>query len=598
MVKSKAIGSYFILGIIVLVGAAIRFANLEDKPLGIDEVITAIFSLGRSYEAVPTDRVVSLTSLTQLLQIEPQADCKYVIESLSRQSTHPPLFFCMMHGWLSYIQWLDLSLAWKLRAFSAIWGTVAIAAVYYFNRTAVSTGAGLMAAAIMAVSPFGVYLSQEARHYSLPVVIITLALTVCWRIVKSFEQQQLNWGVWISWGLINSVAFYLHYFCLISFIAQFFTLIVFAYSYQIRRRLWWGFIFTLTPVVGLIPWLTTLLAHFNSPKTGWLSAPASWVAPLYQLIIGWLLMVVSFPIESQALPIQIVSSLLMFGFGIWLSAYLLPNKLFKISSAPIHNFLLSYIVIVLIEFALIVYKLNKDITAIPRYNFIYYPAVILILGISLSKQSNSSNAGITQNKTIDFCFNNYIPNFAQKRKINLRKKLKENKFKTTKLNRLLIDKLKPNKDLLVPIIVLTVGLISSWCIVLNLSFKKPYLPELAAENFNQSPAPLTVVVGYKDTIHLSLGISYALALAKIRPLQQTTDIIFLNRSQGYDVFWQKLSKMPVFPDNIWIVAPGLKRRAYPEQIDLSNRSCVRQPEQYYRIGIPHQLYQCASVKAQ
>lgn len=589
MVKSKAIEPYFILGVIILVGAVIRFANIEGKPLGIDEVITAVFSLGRSYEDFPTDRVVSLESLTQLLQIQPQTSCKNVVETLSRQSTHPPLFFCMMHGWLTNTRWLDLSLVWKLRAFSAVWGTVAIAAVYYFNRIAVSTAAGLMAAAIMAVSPFGVYLSQEARHYTLPTVVIILALTACWRIIKSFEQQQLRWRIWIVWGLINSVAFYLHYFCLIGFVAQLFTLIVFAYSYRIKRQLWWGFICALIPLVILIPWLTTLLNHFTSPKTGWLSAPDNLFAPLYQLLIGWLLMVVALPIESQPLLIQIVSGLLMLSFGIWLSVYLIKKpRISTLFAAQAINFLLCYIIIVLIEFGLIVYGLNKDITAIPRYNFVYYPAVILLLGIKISENSSFKKYYFTQLKA--FINNKFNPKIKLNQNYKHRKKTIESYWQKRKS--------RFNLDYLSATIIIVVGLVSSICIVLNLSFKKPYLPEFAAKNFNQSSASLTVVVGYKDTIHLSLGLSYALTLAKIRPPQQTTDFIFLNRSQGYDLFWQQLSKMSVFPTNIWIVAPGLKRRAYPEQINLSNRSCIRQPEQYYRIGIPHQLYQCTSINAQ
>jgi hypothetical protein len=54
----------------------------------------------------------------------------------------------------------------------------------------------------MAVSPFGVYLSQEARHYTLPILLITLALLGLIQIQQAlYSQQQLPRPiVWLFWG--------------------------------------------------------------------------------------------------------------------------------------------------------------------------------------------------------------------------------------------------------------------------------------------------------------------------------------------------------------------------------------------------------------
>jgi uncharacterized membrane protein len=81
-----------------------------------------------------------------------------------------------MHDWLRWKMALPLSWVWKLRALPALIGVVSIAAVYQLNRVAFSPAAGLTGAMVMAVSPFAVYLSQEARHYTLPMLLVILAL--------------------------------------------------------------------------------------------------------------------------------------------------------------------------------------------------------------------------------------------------------------------------------------------------------------------------------------------------------------------------------------------------------------------------------------
>ena len=72
-----------------------------------------------------------------------------------------------------------------MRSLPALIGVIEIAAIYCLNRLVFSKSAALMAAALMAVSPFAVYLSQEARHYTLPMLLTTLALLGLIKIQQS-----------------------------------------------------------------------------------------------------------------------------------------------------------------------------------------------------------------------------------------------------------------------------------------------------------------------------------------------------------------------------------------------------------------------------
>ncbi|MBF2027838.1 MAG: glycosyltransferase family 39 protein, partial [Oscillatoriales cyanobacterium C42_A2020_001] len=214
-----------LLALILLLGAILRFWNLDFKPLWMDEVITALFSLGRTYYDVPLQQALPLAAFEQVFNLNPDASCTQIAVTVSTQSVHPPLFFCWMHQWLGWVNSLPLSWVWKLRALPALFGVVAIAAIDQLNRIAFSHKAGLLGAVVMAISPFGVYLSQEARHYTLPMLLVILALSGLYQILIDLHRRQFRPLIWLGWIAVNSLGFYVHYFFLLAFAGQVVTLL-------------------------------------------------------------------------------------------------------------------------------------------------------------------------------------------------------------------------------------------------------------------------------------------------------------------------------------------------------------------------------------
>jgi uncharacterized membrane protein len=159
-----------------------------------------------------------------------------------------------MHKWLEIHRGgvLGHGLVWSLRSLPALFGVCAIAAVYYLNRIAFSPAAGLMGAAMIAVSPFAVYLSQEARHYTLPMLLIILALLGLIQIQQDFQRQQLRFSVWLGWVIINIIGFYVHYFFILAFIAQGVTLFGLMYSrhHILPRKSWLVAILAIISVIA------------------------------------------------------------------------------------------------------------------------------------------------------------------------------------------------------------------------------------------------------------------------------------------------------------------------------------------------------------
>ncbi|QSJ18297.1 glycosyltransferase family 39 protein [Nostoc sp. UHCC 0702] len=583
---------YLSLAGAMALGAVLRFWHLDLKPLWMDEVITAIFSLGKSYHDLPLNLVFSLERIQEIFTFKSGVSCNQIAENIATQSTHPPLFFCGMYSWLGLMTPLGAEWVTKLRSLPALFGVAAIAAIYGVNRIAFSRGSGIIAAFFMAVSPFAVYLSQEARHYTMPMLLITLALLGLMQIQRDiFERSRLRFWVWVLWAITNSIGLYVHYFFTLAFIAEIATLLILMYWGKTKilnkRQIWLALIISTSGVViSFIPWLLIIFSHFQRSETNWLPSP-NHIAPIYQTLLSWVLMVIALPVENQPWLITAICGFLMLIFAIWAGYQIFKGLKFlwlQHTTNLATLTLLSFTIFVLLQFFAIVYLLGKDITVVPRYSFVYYPSFCALLAASISKSHQSS-------------------------------------FK-----------------------FILIGFISSIFVASNLVFQKPFQPEQVAQNMNLEPSvPLTLVVAYSSYQDVALGLSFALALEQLRsqPLVEefkirfekfategnlhsnfsqnqklkinyTTDkytglnsainldnFVILQKSPDLSAFWKKFSEIPAprtSQMNLWIVAPGLRKRDYPPQVALAGQiSCTIDPKQYYRIGVPYQLYRCSNA---
>jgi len=542
----------------IALGAIFRLWDLDLKPLWMDEITTAIFSLGKNFRDLPLDRVIPLNQVEQIFKFQPGISCAQIAENLANQSTHPPLFFCIMYSWLAWLHPLGTEWVAKLRSFPMLCGIGTILAIYAVNRLAFSPTSGIMAGLVMAISPFAVYLSQEARHYTLPMLLITLSL---WGLIQIqqdiFQHSKIRFWVWLLWAIINIIGLYVHYFFAIAFIAEIVTLLLLIYRYQSqldfpkKRRILLILSFYIGGIIiSFIPWLSLIFNHFRGSETNWLP-PAHDLSPLYQTLMDWVLMLVIFPVENQPLAMTIFSGTIMIVFSLWVGWLTFTNLKFSRSGDTTYSLaiftLLSFTICILLQFFIIAYFLGKDITAIPRYNFVYYPSFCALIGAGLERIRNTKK-----------------------------------------------------------IIFLLVGILSCSCVVTNLAFEKPFAPEQVAQKMNLDPKiPVMIVGTYDNNQDISLGLSFALALEKLRShnINSPSDVdrlALLRKDSNLTLFQQNLRKisLPSLSQhlsqlNLWIVAPGLLKRDFEPQLKFNpNTTCYIDPSQHYRIGIPYQLYRC------
>jgi mannosyltransferase len=76
---------------------------------------------------------------------------------------HPPGYYLALKGWMALAGQSEFS----LRALSALAGVLTVAVTIALGRALFSRAAGIMAGLLVALSPFAVYYSQEARMYAL-----------------------------------------------------------------------------------------------------------------------------------------------------------------------------------------------------------------------------------------------------------------------------------------------------------------------------------------------------------------------------------------------------------------------------------------------
>ena len=593
---------FFCLLIIIIIAIILRFYNLDSKTLWIDEIITALVSLGNSYDNLPLNSLIHPQDIINIFQFQNDSSCSVIIETLTDQSTHPPLFFCLLNIWLRKWQNSDMNLLWQLRILPAVFGVVIVYLIYVLNRSLSSQKNALFASALMAVSPFGIYLSQEARHYTLAILLILLGLILLIRNIKDLEQGKTELKFWLMWSIVMGISFYCHYYCLLAYIAQLCSLALYLFIHSkyveiilqyvnnfiffIGKRIHIDQIFQpfiifldslkkisisthrikldqkkliviivsfLLPIIIFSPWFSIVIYHAGSDKTSWLSSP-NLISPFYQTVMAWILMIIALPVESPLWTIQILSGLVMVIFVIYVGNIILQNWSYTWNKYPQLLILFSYIFFCAAILIVLSYIFDKDLTIVPRYTFFYYPACISLISLFIYPDSSSRN----------FKHNN------------------QQKFYKDKKN-------KPNKLFF----ILIITLISSLCVLHNLVFQKPYEPTRIAQQFNQTKQKVMLVLNYKDTNEIAFSLSYAYALSNLSSINPETDIAIFDYSESYVQVWNQLSQLDVEPSLLWVVAPGLVFKTYPQQILFANLvECTIDPDEYHRLGFPRQLYRC------
>ena len=102
-----------------------------------------------------------------------------------------------------------------VRALSVLAGVATVPAIYFAGESLFSRRAGIIAAVLLSVNVFHISYSQEARSYSLLVLLVTCSSLF---FVRSVKSQGRTGGVWHI--LTSGAALYAHFFSALVLLAQ------------------------------------------------------------------------------------------------------------------------------------------------------------------------------------------------------------------------------------------------------------------------------------------------------------------------------------------------------------------------------------------
>ena len=131
----------------VLVGAYLRLRRLGAESLWLDEALSVVY-VTREY-----------TTFELLFE-------------LPAEDPHPPLYYLLLDGWVAVFGTSEVA----VRLPSALFGIATVVLVYALGAKLFGREAGIVAAALLAVSSFNLYYAREARMYTMLAALTLLSL--------------------------------------------------------------------------------------------------------------------------------------------------------------------------------------------------------------------------------------------------------------------------------------------------------------------------------------------------------------------------------------------------------------------------------------
>lgn len=165
------------------------------------------------------------------------------------RDAYPPLYFLLLHGWLQ----VGSDEIW-LRMFSVLAHVASIPLMYLVGARLVSKQAGVVAAALLAVSPFHLAFAREVRMYSL---VGFWSLLSMWGLL-AYVQTRSRRAFW-TLTLAGLALLYTHFMGVLLILAQGIWMLRESRRERLRPALkQWAAVL----VIGFLPWAPLFLKAF------------------------------------------------------------------------------------------------------------------------------------------------------------------------------------------------------------------------------------------------------------------------------------------------------------------------------------------------
>ncbi|MGO9526487.1 MAG: glycosyltransferase family 39 protein [Verrucomicrobiia bacterium] len=226
--------SVALLSVVLLAALGLRLFHLQERVLWFDEANSLLIA-----RAGPTE----------------------IIDAV-RDDTHSPFYYLVLHYW-QFIAGGEAG----ARLLSVLAGVATVAVVYSMGCALAGRGAGLLAAALLAVCPLHVWYSQEIRMYALQTLLVALSfLFMVWAL-------RLQRGaLWVGYSVFTVLSLYAQYASFYAVIAQ--NIFVAIYYWWDRQKLRHWLVSQCVVVLLFAPWLPAFVSQTR------MAMGSSWLGPL------------------------------------------------------------------------------------------------------------------------------------------------------------------------------------------------------------------------------------------------------------------------------------------------------------------------------
>ena len=267
---------------VLLAAFALRLYQLGVQSLWYDETVSAWFAI---------------QSIPELL-------------ARTARDIHPPLYYLLLHGWQGFIGRSE----WSLAIFSVGWGVLLIASSYKMGEWLAGRPTGLLAAALVAMSPFNVWYSQEVRMYTMGATLGLWSLMALWQLLQPGRMKKRWMALWVMSAVAGLYTLYYLGFLLLAE-----ALIVLATLWRhpartarLRRWFWMAG----ATLFLWLPWLPTALRQaFDPPVPPWRVA----VAPRTMILESLGALAFGQSMDFEAFGWSLWALLAVIAVGLWVA---------------------------------------------------------------------------------------------------------------------------------------------------------------------------------------------------------------------------------------------------------------------------------------
>ena len=264
-------------------GIFLGFANLEKKVYLIDEGYTSLrisgYTESEFIQELGDGQIKEIKSLQKYQRINADKSVFDTVKGLALEKSQvTPLYFVAARFW---VQLFGDSIA-VTRSLSAVFSVLALPCMYWpCLELFESSVTAWLAVPIIAVSPFQIVYAQEARPYSLFVMLILLSSAVLLRGMRLKTNSS-----WAIYAVTLVVGFYSHLlFGIVAIGHGIYVVIIEKIRFNKNVLGYW--LASIAGLIALYPWIIAMIKKSGnaSDKTSWLSLKR----PVSELMINWVL---------------------------------------------------------------------------------------------------------------------------------------------------------------------------------------------------------------------------------------------------------------------------------------------------------------------